>query len=77
VPTSLFAPDFQAILNQAVNPASPAVATLSAPEDWRDRWRYPSESRTGPNQLAAVVVRTEDDWSNIRVTTDYCWRKDI
>jgi hypothetical protein len=53
--TSLFAPDSQAILDRAVNPPSPAVAPFPAHEDWRDRWRYPSESRTGPNQLAAAA----------------------
>jgi glycosidase len=40
VPTSLFAPDFQAILDQAVNPPTPAVAPFPSPEDWRDRWIY-------------------------------------
>ncbi len=40
MPTSLFAPDFQAILDQAVNPRSPASAPFPSPEDWRDRWIY-------------------------------------
>jgi len=40
VPTSLFAADFQAILDQAVNPPSPAAAAFPSPEDWRDRWIY-------------------------------------
>ncbi len=40
MPTSLFAPDFQAILNQAVNPPNPADAPFPSPEDWRDRWIY-------------------------------------
>ena len=40
MPTSLFAPDFQAILDQAVNPPSPAAAPFPSPEDWRDRWIY-------------------------------------
>jgi glycosidase len=40
VPTSLFAPDFQSILDQAVNPPSPAAAPSRSPEDWRDRWIY-------------------------------------
>lgn len=40
MPTSLFAPDFQAILDQAVNPPSPAAAPFPSPEDWRDRWVY-------------------------------------
>jgi hypothetical protein len=39
VPTSLFAPDFQSVLDQAVNPPSPA-APFPSPEDWRDRWIY-------------------------------------
>jgi glycosidase len=40
VPTSLFAPDFQSVLDQAVNPPSPAAAAFPSPEDWRDRWIY-------------------------------------
>jgi len=40
VPTSLFAPDFQAVLSQAVNPTTPATAPFPSPEDWRDRWVY-------------------------------------
>jgi glycosidase len=40
VPTSLFAPDFQAILDHAVNPPTPAAAPFPSPEDWRDRWIY-------------------------------------
>jgi glycosidase len=40
MPTSLFAPDFQVILDQAVNPPSPAAAAFPSPEDWRDRWIY-------------------------------------
>ena len=40
MPTSLFAPDFQTILDQAVNPLTPATAPFPSPEDWRDRWIY-------------------------------------
>jgi hypothetical protein len=40
VPSSLFAADFQAVLNQAVNPPTPAAAPFPSPEDWRDRWIY-------------------------------------
>ena len=40
VPTSLFAPDFQSVLDQAVNPPNPAAAAFASPEDWRDRWIY-------------------------------------
>ena len=40
MPTSLFAADFQAILDQAVNPPTPAAAPFPSPEDWRDRWIY-------------------------------------
>ena len=40
MPTSLFAPDFQAILDQAVNPPNTAAAAFPSPEDWRDRWIY-------------------------------------
>jgi glycosidase len=36
----LFAPDFQSILDQAVNPPNPAAAAFPSPEDWRDRWIY-------------------------------------
>jgi glycosidase len=40
VPTSLFAPDFQSVLDQVVNPPNPAAAAFPSPEDWRDRWIY-------------------------------------
>ena len=40
MPTSLFAQDFQAVLEQAVNPPSPAATAFPSPEDWRDRWIY-------------------------------------
>jgi len=40
VPTSLFALDFQSILDQAVNPPNMASAPFPSPEDWRDRWIY-------------------------------------
>ncbi|HXJ89454.1 MAG TPA: alpha-amylase family glycosyl hydrolase [Candidatus Binatia bacterium] len=40
MPTSLFGPDFQAVLNRAVNPSTPAAAPFPSPEDWRDRWIY-------------------------------------
>ena len=40
MPTSLFAPDFQSVLDQAVNPPTPAAAVFPSPEDWRDCWIY-------------------------------------
>jgi len=40
LPNSLFAPDFQAVLDRAVNPPSAASAAFPSPEDWRDRWIY-------------------------------------
>jgi glycosidase len=40
VPTSLFSPDFQAVLDQAVNPPNAAAAPFASPADWRDRWIY-------------------------------------
>ena len=40
MPTSLFAADFQAILDQAVNPPNPGAVPFPSPEDWRDRWIY-------------------------------------
>lgn len=40
MPTSLFAPDFQSVLDQAVNPPNPAASAFPSPEDWRDRWIY-------------------------------------
>ena len=40
MPTSLFAPNFQAILQQAVDPPTPAATPFSSPEDWRDCWIY-------------------------------------
>jgi len=40
LPTSLFAADFQAILDQAVNPPDSGAVPFPSPEDWRDRWIY-------------------------------------
>ncbi len=40
MPTSLFAADFQTVLDQAVNPPNPGAAPFPSPEDWRDRWIY-------------------------------------
>jgi glycosidase len=40
MPTSLFAADFQAVLDSAVNPANAAGSPFASPEDWRDRWIY-------------------------------------
>lgn len=40
MPTSLFAPNFQAILDRAVSPPNAAAAPFPSPEDWRDRWIY-------------------------------------
>ena len=40
MPTSLFSADFQSVLDQAVNPPTPAAAAFPSPEDWRDRWIY-------------------------------------
>jgi hypothetical protein len=39
-PTSLYAPEFQAVLDQAVHPPTPASAPFPSPIDWRDRWIY-------------------------------------
>ena len=40
MPTSLFALDFQAVLDQAVNPPAGASVPYPSPIDWRDRWIY-------------------------------------
>ena len=40
MPLSLFSPDFQSVLDQAVTPASPAAALFPSPADWRDQWIY-------------------------------------
>jgi glycosidase len=40
MPTSLFAPDFQAILDQAKKPSGATRVPFASPEDWRDRWIY-------------------------------------
>ena len=40
MPTSLFAADFQAILDQAVTPPDSGAVPFPSPEDWRDRWIY-------------------------------------
>lgn len=37
MPISLFAPDFQAVLDHAV---SPVTGMFPSPEDWRDQWIY-------------------------------------
>ena len=39
MPTSLFSPEFQAVLNAAADPASPAPP-FPSPIDWRDQWIY-------------------------------------
>ncbi len=61
VPTSLFAPDFQAVLDQAVNPPSPAAAPFPSPEDWRDRWVYFLMLDRFNNPSAAPVHSPFDD----------------
>jgi glycosidase len=40
MPTSLFAPDFQAILDQAKQAAGQPGGPFPSPEDWRDQWIY-------------------------------------
>ena len=40
MPTSLFAPDFQAILDQAKQAAGKPTGPFPSPEDWRDTWIY-------------------------------------
>jgi glycosidase len=40
VTTSLFSPEFQAILASAVSPAAGAPSPFSSPIDWRDQWIY-------------------------------------
>jgi glycosidase len=40
IPSSLFAPEFQAILDGAVSPVAGAASPFPAPEDWRDQWIY-------------------------------------
>ena len=40
MPTSLFAPDFQAVLDQARRTAGQPGGPFASPEDWRDPWIY-------------------------------------
>jgi glycosidase len=40
MPDSLFAPDFQAVLDQAVNQAGQTSGPFPSPQDWRDKWIY-------------------------------------
>jgi len=40
MPISLFSPDFQAVLDGAVMPSTPAAAAFPSPADWRDQWIY-------------------------------------
>jgi len=39
-PSSLFADDFQSILDQARDQGSGTLALTPSPEDWRDQWIY-------------------------------------
>jgi len=61
VPTSLFAADLQAILDQAVHPSNPASAPFPSPEDWRDRWIYFLMLDRFNNPSAAPAHRPFDD----------------
>jgi glycosidase len=40
MPDSLFAPDFQAVLDQAVDQAGKPAGPFPSPQDWRDKWIY-------------------------------------
>ena len=40
MPSSLFADDFQSILDQARDLGSGTLALTPSPEDWRDQWIY-------------------------------------
>jgi len=40
MPTSLFAADFQSVLDLAVGQSGTAAALFPSPEDWRDQWIY-------------------------------------
>ena len=40
MPTSLFAADFQAVLDQARRTAGQPGGPFPSPEDWRDQWIY-------------------------------------
>lgn len=40
MPTSLFAPDFQAVLDQAKQTSGTPSGPFASPEDWRDQWIY-------------------------------------
>jgi len=61
MPTSLFAPDFQSILDQAVSPPTPASAPFPSPEDWRDRWIYFLMLDRFNNPTSAPLHRPFDD----------------
>jgi glycosidase len=60
MPASLFANDFQIILDQARDTGSGALELTPSPEDWRDQWIYFLMVDRFNNRLRAPKVRFDD-----------------
>lgn len=60
MPASLFSPEFQSVLDNAVTPANPAAMPFPSPADWRDEWIY-FLMLDRFNNVAAPPVRAFDD----------------
>jgi len=60
MPTSLFAGDFQSILEQARDRGSGTLALTPSPEDWRDQWIYFLMVDRFNNRLRAPKAQFDD-----------------
>ena len=59
-PSSLFADDFQSILDQGRDQGSGTLALTPSPEDWRDQWIYFLMVDRFNNRLRAPKARFDD-----------------
>jgi glycosidase len=60
MPSSLFADDFQSVLDQARDSGSGTLALTPSPEDWRDQWIYFLMVDRFNNRLRAPRARFDD-----------------
>ncbi len=60
MPSSLFAGDFQSVLDQARDSGSGTLALTPSPEDWRDHWIYFLMVDRFNNRLRAPKVGFDD-----------------